>query len=767
MTKSAPAFMSFNRGEFSPLLGAVINLDVRKDAVKEMQNLIPLKQGPATRRGGTKYICEVKDSSKTTRLVPFEFSTVQAYQLEFGENYVRFFKDYGAVTNTAQNITAVTKANPAVVTYSGTDTFANGDQVYINGVAGMTELNGRRFTVANVNTGANTFELSGINSTAYTTYISGGTIAEPYEVATTYTQAQIPDLRFVQSADVLYIAHQAHPIRALTRTGHTSWTLTDISLLDGPYLVENQLSTGAFATSATITPSATTGSGVTLTASTAMFAATDVGRLVRLKHSSTWGWATITAYTSSTQVTATVTDAFGATTAATAWRLGLYSATTGYPRCIRFFQDRFVAAGPTSFPQKVSFGQVGQYTATSITFKPTATDGVVADDNGFDRTIPSGSVNEIRWIGEDPRGLLVGTSAGEWVISSGQISGSLAPDDAYQKEISLVGSIAHQPAKINNVTIFAQARGRKLYQVAYSLSDDNLLSTDLSVMSEHITRSGIKEMAYQQEPINVVWMALNNGRLIGMTFLPEQKVIGWHKHIIGGTSAAVKSISSIPSPDDGKDDLWLIVSRTINGGTKQYVEYMASYYDADDTAQEDAVVVDSALIYDGASATTITGLWHLEGQTLKLLVNGAAHPDVVVTNGTITLEVAATTVVAGLKNIWKLITLELEAGARLGTAQGKTKRITNIVVRLLNTLGLRYGSGDIDFEDLEEYQDADEEIFDYGLQMGTATPLFSGDKKLPYPDGYNTHGTIQLGHDGAFPATILGIFPDATTEEGQ
>jgi hypothetical protein len=764
MAKASPMQTGFNSGEWSPLMGGAIDIKQRGAAVAEMLNLIPLKQGAATRRGGNRFVAEIKDSSKDARLINFEFNTTQAYELEFGENYIRFYKDRGLILNTAQNITAITKANPAVVTYTGADP-TNGQQVYINGVLGMTEVNGRRFTVANVNAGANTFELSGVNSSSYTTYTSAGTFAIPYEIVSTYTEAQLSAIKFVQSADVVYLVHPSHPPRALTRTAHTSWTLTDITFQDGPYLPTNTKSDNTVSTTLTITPSAVSGAGITLTASAALFAATDVGRLVRVKHASKWGNAIITGYTSATVVTATVNNAFAAITASTDWRLGLYNSAAGYPSCITFFQDRIVLAGCPFYPNRVDFGVTAGYTPTTFNFAPTTDDGVtltdnitVTDNSAFSRTLSGKDVNSAVWLAEDSRGLLAGTVRAEWLISPDDLNGTLVPSNARQKRISKFGSRNIQPMELGNATVFIQKSGRKVAELSYLFERDGFQATDLTLFAEHITRSQVIDITYQQDPINCGWLPLTNGNLVGMTYLPEQKVVAFHKHTIGGTDAFVRSVSVIPAPDGERDDLWMIVKRTIGGTTKRYVEYQERYYE-DDQAQEDALCMDSGLSYDGSPTTTITGLWHLEGETVKLLVDGATHPDVVVSMGTITLVREGSVVQVGLSNTWRLKTLPLEAGAQDGTAQGKIKRITKLAIRLLNTLGLKYGNP-------KTPNVMDTEQFSYGTQMGTATPLFTGDIIKGFPGGYDTDGAMVFTDNGPHPITFLGLMPQVVTQDG-
>jgi hypothetical protein len=276
MARAALISTSFANGEISPLIYGRPDLSQYQNSVRQLENFIVTPQGAITRRPGTYFVNEVKDSSKVTRLIGFQFSTVQSYVLEFGHNYIRFFKDNGAVLETAKNITGATAANPCVITSNGHG-FANGDSVYITGVTGMTQLNGRFFTVANQ--AANTFELSGVDSSAYTAYAAGGTAARVYTLTTTYASTDVMALNVTQSADTMYIVHPSFAPKKLTRTAHTSWTIADVAFTDGPYLSEN-------VSTVTMSPSAagTVGADITMTASSATFVAGDVGRFIYVKN---------------------------------------------------------------------------------------------------------------------------------------------------------------------------------------------------------------------------------------------------------------------------------------------------------------------------------------------------------------------------------------------------------------------------------------------------------------------------------------------------
>ena len=272
MARVSTIVTNFQAGELSPRLEGRIDLEKYNAGAQTLQNMVTFPQGGVTRRPGTIYAGSSKDGGKV-RLVNFEYSDEQAYVLEFGANYIRFYQDGGILTEATKSITGATQANPVVITATSHG-YSNGDRVFIKDVAGMVELNNREFTVANQT--ANTFELSGIDGSGFTAYTSGGTSGKIVEVTTTYTEAQVFELNHVQSADVLYLAHKDHEPAKLTRTTTTSFTLTDIDFIDGPWLDENTGTTTMYA-------SAATGSGITITASAATFSSDDVGRYIRFR----------------------------------------------------------------------------------------------------------------------------------------------------------------------------------------------------------------------------------------------------------------------------------------------------------------------------------------------------------------------------------------------------------------------------------------------------------------------------------------------------
>lgn len=291
----------FNGGIWSPLLEGRTDLAKHDAAVVLLENMLVLPHGPIFSRPGTKYIHHTKNNG-VARLIPFVFSVTQAYQLEVGDSYIRIFKNKSIVTETALVVTGITKANPAVLSYTGTDP-SNNDRILVDDVEGMVEVNNREFTVANVDAGNNTFELSGINSSSYTIYTSGGIAAVIYEILSPYAVADLDEIKLCQSADVLYLWHPDYAPRKLSRTGHTSWVLSTINFIPGP-TTEDSIQPAT-----TLTLGAVTGTGVTFTAGSSVFLSGDVGRLI----TSGVGRASITAFVSGTVVTCDIMDDFSST----------------------------------------------------------------------------------------------------------------------------------------------------------------------------------------------------------------------------------------------------------------------------------------------------------------------------------------------------------------------------------------------------------------------------------------------------------------------
>jgi len=821
MARVAVQLTNFTGGELSPRLDGRNDLAKYASGCKTLQNMIVYPHGSAARRPGTTFVAEVKTSSAFTRLIPFEFSTTQTYILEFGDLYIRFYKDSGAILEANKTITAITKANPGVVT-SASHGFSNGDTVVISGVVGMTQVNGKRFTVASVAT--NTFQLkdidgANVNTTSYTAYSSGGIANRVYTLTTTYETADLADLKFAQSADVMYICHPDFPPRKLSRTGHTSWTITNVDFSNGPFLDHN-------ITTTTLTPSHKgVGQTTTVTASAVTgindgngFTSGDIGRLVHFDE----GHFKITSITSTTVVVGTVIKDLAKTTADTDWALGAWSEYTGYPSCVTFYEQRLVFAGTEHQPQTLFFSKSGDYENMDDNYH-----GTVADDDAIIYTIASNQVNAIRFLSAT-RTLIVGTVGGEFSVSGGGTDDPVTPTNILIKKQSNHGCANIDAIPVGNVTLFLQRAKRKIRELAYNFDVDGYVAPDMTILAEHISESGIKSMSYQQEPNQLIWCVREDGRLVCLTYQREQQVVAWHQHIFGGafgTGIAVcESIATIPT-DDKEYQSWVIVKRTINGVTRRYVEYI-NQFDFDETDNTNFNFLDSQLAYSGATTTldttvntsvtsiiltsatsftttgtvkidnelitytgistntltgctrgtnsttaathtagatvsqvvnSVTGLEHLEGQSVSVLANGATHPEKTVASGAISLSRFVNKVKVGLAYTSLLQTMRIDAGAQNGTSQAKTKRIYNITVRLYESVGVEVGPDLNNMETIPFRSSA--------TLMDKAIPVYTGDKEIEFRGNYESDGFIFVRQTQPLPLTVLSLYPDLTTND--
>ena len=978
---------SFNAGELDEHLAARTDFGKYASACETVENLICLPEGGLTRRAGTRYIAALKSSAVKGRLMTFQFSDAQAYGLEFADQALRFFRHQGqiiagditaAIANGAfdSGITSWTDRSGAgsSISHDATNnrlslvsngtTNAHAEQQVTNALAVEHVLKFRVFgapgdkiklRVGTTSTGTEIvddietpvgFHAYAFTATAADFYVqflhgNGKTLGVddvsliddgPVEIDTPWTEAQLFDVNGPQSLDELYLFHPSHPTYKLQRFGHTNWALVEVAWQDGPWLANNE-----DITATTLTPSAATGLGITITASATDgindgdgFKATDVGRLVRIDNPLSgidWGWAVITSVTSATVVVADVKRDFGATTADVRWRLGAWSGTTGYPSTGGFYEQRLFAANTTTKKQTFWASQTGDFENQSPDSPDAVSgnwDGTVEDDDALDYTLSADNAQPIVWLSPGENTLAIGTKAGEWTpTSNGAV---LTPVDIRVSQQTTHGSAAIQPVRVGHVVLFVQKAKRKVREFGFSFEVDGYRAFDMTRLSRHVTRGGIVEMGYAEEPNSLVWAVRQDGQLLSMTFRREEDVVGWTRHVIGGSfstgDAVVESVTVIPG-DNGsgqtqdstdRDEVWLIVKRTIDGATKRYVEMIEGDWETGD-AQEDAYYADSCItldapitisgataadpvvvtatshglaagdevrigqvlgmtelngnsyriadvaantfaltevgderlitgataadpvvitsaahgyadgdmigihdvsgmteingltfkvanktadtfelntaadatidgtgytayvsggkIYHAADGTSFTaydsagqvrekvaaisGLGHLEGETIKILADGAVHPDRTVSSGAVTLDDTYSVVHMGLGYAHKIKTLKLEAGAAAGTAVAKIKQIFGVTFVVLNSHTLSFGreASSLTMVDFRAVADA----------MDTAVPYFTGERFEEFDADWETDARMVIESDAPTPFTLLALAPEITTRD--
>ncbi|NKB58991.1 MAG: hypothetical protein GKS00_21910 [Alphaproteobacteria bacterium] len=839
MPRVEPLQPAFNAGEFGPRMIARADFAKYRNASRKFENLIALAQGGAMRRPGTRFVVPVKNESAKTRLLRFEFNTVQAYIIEAGNNYFRFCRNQGQII--VPDITAsITNGTFDADITGWTNKSAGGGSIAHDGVnnrlsltsngsvAGHAEqevnnaaavdhvLSFRVYGAASdtvkvrvgTTTGGNEIiddQVVGVgfHVTAFTATAANFFVQFLYdekaktvgiddvalldngavELVTPYTTDQLFDVRQAQSADTLYLCHSDHPVYKLLRLGHASWSLEEVEFQDGPYFEEN------LQDARTLTAAATGGAGINVTASTIEgindnrgFLSTDIGRLVRIGDGTDVGYGIIVSVTSATVVKVDVRNGFPNTTPNHEWRLGAWSATTGYPAAVNFHEQRLCMANTTTDPDKYWMSQSGDFENFRIDSDKSGPGVEVQDDDALDYRISSDQVNAIQWMRSGTQ-FSIGTRGGEWIgRSDGPI---LTPTDVDTKQQTTIGSAFVAPVQVDNVVLFLQTGRRQLREFAFNFEADGFRSPDMTILSDHIFKSRVCEMAYAQAPDSLVACLREDGRLAMLTYKREQDVIGWGRWVIGGTFdggvAIVESVAAIPGNNGGgqvrdsseRDEIWLQVKRTINGATKRYIEVLEEAFEGPDRndflteaayeaalleAQKNAYYCDSCITYDGVPETVINDLDHLEGETVKILADGAVHADKTVSGGSVTLDAAASVVQIGLGFFHDMEPLKMDFGNPAGSAIAKDKRIREVAFVLHECGALKVGAGrdSIKAESLREVADP----------MDTAVPLFTGEFQAEIEGDYETDPRVILRGDDPTPFTVLAVVPDVAVAAG-
>ena len=467
-----------------------------------------------------------------------------------------------------------------------------------------------------------------------------------------------------------------------------------------------------------------------------------IGSWWRLAYSSVWGWLKVTNYISSSQVQAEVQKDLNGTGETSGWREGAFSTYRGWPAACIFHDERLVIGGTKAQPQTIW----GSLTADFEKFTP---EDPITDQGPWTYSFASDQENPIIWM-LSAQMLMIGTTGAEWKVSATNASAAITPTDVNVRRVNTKGSAQVRPVIVGQVVLFLQKVARKLRELTYQFAYDIWTAPDLTIISEHITRGGIIDMAFQDQPDQTIWAVRSDGVLLSMVYEREQEVVGWSRH---HTSGLVEAVTTIPGPTQG--EVWLVVNRTINGATRRYVEVLSDLDWGDDP--QDAFFVDAGLTYDGPPVTVISGLDHLEGMAVAILADGWVQAPLTVSGGSVTLDQAAAKVHAGLgySSIFK--TIRLEGGAQLGTSQGKIKRLTTAVLRLFQSAGGKAGP---DLDNLENIINRTPED-----NMDQAVPLFSGDVKVDIRGDYDREGQLMIVQDDPLPLTICAIMTNLDTFE--
>jgi hypothetical protein len=789
---------NFNGGELSPLMDARVDTGKYRTGCRRLRNFIPRAVGGVFSRPGTEYMGAAKHGDKKAALIPFNFSRTTSFQIELGEEYIRFWSNRAQVEKSSADawVTATAYEVGDYVTESATIYYC-----------------------ITAHTSAAAFATDAANWVAQTIY----------EVPSPYQEADLFEIQFTQINDIVYLVHPDHAPHKLSRLADDNWTLAEVEW-DWPALLDENVE------STTITPSATTGS-ITLTASASIFQSSHVGAYFQIAHrrdgaytsvaitgnntsaslriigrwefatagtwsaqinidrsednGTTWqtvrsfsgvsdrnvapiaydeptevlmrvritnystatnarawleavdskvyGLAKVTGYTSGTQVTATVTKEMASTSATTLWSEGAWSPYQGYPRSVAFHEQRVIYGGTSREPVRVWGSTIGDFD----NFRK----GTL-DDASFDYVLASTQSSQIQWMTGNSNGLIIGTAAEEWLMHSGSDSSPITPTTVRVIRQSSEGSEHLMGRLIKNVVLFVQRYGRTVSEMAYSFEEDSLKANDLTILSEHVTEGGILQTAFQSRRDAVLWAVTGEGKLIGLTYQREHEVTGWHVH---ETDGEFESVSVNYSADGTSDEVWFVVKRTIDGSTVRYIESfhpaMAQFNYSNPAS---LVCMDSAITYDGAATDTITGLDHLEGEEVAVRADGATQTSKTVTGGEITLDREAEVVVVGLPFTPLIQPSKIEIALENGSSRGRKFRPVKMILSVHESLGAEISaSGNSGWEEIPFRQSQD--------VLDDPPPLRTDDMEWTINGAYGPAVNVAIRQSDPQPLNLLAM----------
>lgn len=883
-------YRSFAGGELSPEMQGRIDDNHYQTGAALIKNFWVLPQGPVVNRPGTNFICEAKYSGLTPRLIPFTFSTTQTMVLEFGWNYIRFH------TAGATLLFSVPAA------YNGATNYVVGDLV----------TSGGNYYYCKANTVGNT--------PPNFIYWYPLPADRTYEIPSPYAAADVTNIHYVQSNDVLTLVHPSYPPQELRRLGATTWTMQPItfaSTIAVPTSVAVAATTGEAFTIATFTGAspgvlttptqtgfaigesvyvsgvvgltgvptgfyviATTGATHTLKSydtgvlinTTGTYTANsgkiqsstriyDINNFYVVSAVGTQNRQSAPSASASAINNLNVNGAYNTITWAAvpgAVRYNVYKRQSGlygyigqtdalsftdnniapdlgttppitdpvfvspgnYPGAVSYFEQRRVFAGTINSPQQMWFTRSG--TESDMTYSiPTV------DTDRVSIVVASREANTIRHIIPMTQ-LVLMTSAAEWRVSPVN-SDAITPTTISVRPQSYVGANNVQPQIVNNSVVYCAARGGHVRELGYSWQANGYVTGDLSIRASHLFDNLLlTDLAFSKAPQQILWFISSNGKLLGLTYTPEQQIGSWHQH---DTVGLFKSVCAVAEGEE--DAVYVVVRRNILGTDKDYIERFATRKLTDVKL---SVFTDSSLTYNGTSngiftvalsggtgnwdsgqlltltcsnaifqfpvgtdlddvivitdastgieyrctitgttstnvaqvivdkaipvsvrgfpyltysfaRTSVSGLSHLEGQTVSILADGAVVPQQVVASGTVTLQRASSIVTVGLPYESDLQTLPMSMSIE-GFGQGRMKNVNRAWLKVVQSSGIFIGP---DANHLVEAKQRTTEPY------GSAPALQTAELQVVLTPTWADNGQIFVRQRDPLPLTIVGL----------
>lgn len=754
----------FNAGELSPSLDARVDVDKYKNGCRILENAIPKIQGGAYGRAGMGYIGARKYDDKTTRLIPFQFNVTTTFVLEFGDGYIRFWSN-GLQVEVMGSPYEIASPYAEADVFNIQFTQVNDVMYLVDGthpVQKLTRLADTNWTIAEVAWKYPTVQDQNITTTTLACSATTGTGKTLTASAALFDAGMVGGYFQLihypgESAINLYLneSGESGDIRIIG-----AWNFTTYGDWQGEVYVERKNASGGYDVVRSCLSSdnnniVATGKAEEETSyRIRMVNSGSVGgaigqAILQATDSRVFGVVKVTAVTDSTHAMVDVVNDIQNTTATTYWNEGAWSTFRGQPRTVALFQQRLIFGGCEHQPLTVWGSTIGDFE----NFQMSAS----LVDSSYAFTIGSIRGNSIVWLAAR-QDLMIGTQGEEYLMAGASSTPTSASTPVTGNSVNIQQQTAYggayiQPVMANDTVMFVQ-RGRKLLrEFVYDFTRNQYTGTNLNLLAEHMfAGTQLQQLDFASNPDPVVWAVSQDGRLFSMTFERDQNVVGWSRH---PTDGQVESVAVIYGQNGQADEVWLATVRTVDGGTKRYIERL----DPEKWLKLDAgdiphmIYLDCAKVVTlGSPGTAVTGLDHLEGRSVSILADGFAHPNRTVVGGAITLQANATVVVAGLPFIVRVQPTKIDVQLQDGSSQGRIWKCGQAMFRFWKTIGAQYADApDKTFYDIS--------FRDVSTPLDVPGPLYDGDHKVFLASSYRKSMDITIQQTKPLPFHLEAISP--------
>lgn len=851
-----PSQASFAAGELAPSLWGREDLAKYAVGLRTLKNFTVHPHGGVSNRAGMRYVSEAKYADKAVRLVPFEYSDVDAYLLEFGNEYVRFYKNGArlakdgspyeletpylegelAALSFAQSADVLFIVHPnhppmELARYSDTNwtlekcAFSNGPfrtmnssdtTIALSSTSGNVTLTasaslfdaghaGALFSVfhhvdeVSVKT---TGDSNGIwTSTTIAgvqdaTGIGGGVFTRRFECQTDVQREQFIVGRQVRFSDSISTVTSVNGDIVVFspspewRSGNiecevlmpspSGWSV-EVKAYEGWHVLSSGFWGGTVRLQrydedeARWTDIYTFTSGSTKTSCKNYEESGTVEEPARFRLAADSfatflpegntdadrGYFELTAeaadyeccirinsVTSATVAQGIFEKDAASTRATRNWSEGAWSDYRGWPCAVGFNQDRLCFGGNASEPQNVWMSVTGDY----YNFERHL---VLQDDDAVTASLVSRKVSPVRAF-VPLSSLVVLTAGAEWTISAGGAKSAITPSSLEANVQGYRGASMVAPVVIGNMVLFVQKQGKIIRDLGYAFESDSYSGNDLTVLATHLFKNrAVVAMDYQQDPDSIVWVVLDDGSLLALTYLREHDVIAWSRM---ETDGEVESVCCLSSAD--RDEVWLAVRRKSGDGYTRFIEQLAAR-SAENPAECFFVDCGVTKCYE-TPQSEITGLSHLEGREVAVLADGNVIKGLTVENGKIMLKHPASVVHVGLPYSAELETLDLTLPRQDGTQQGRSARLISVSVRVEKSRGMKIGAAEGDPVPFEAVEFKERSTEPYGAPISLTTGIMT----LGLNAGFSS-GRVRVVEDMPLPCTLLSLLPKVAVASGR